>query len=191
MSDPMRQRLRRWTANSKGCGSRNLFGSSVPVGLPSKWPDRKVALTVVPDLPHPLPNLRMRLQIGPVQLLEGRLVGRVPAGWTRRERLPSSAIQPFQRPDRRRLRLRLPPRLGVRPRKPLQLLERDRVDLALPVIGADSCIAFFKPIHLAVCGGSGHAFRPSPAPHDSGQQPHGVAGEARGRRLLHGWPRFG
>src|SRR3954465_6144158 len=77
------------------------------------------SFAATPDLPHPLPNLGVLLQEGTIQLLEPRLclVGWIPARRTRRERLPPSAIQPFQRPDRRRLRLRLTARLGVRTSK--------------------------------------------------------------------------
>ena len=69
-----------------------------------------------------------------IQLLPGCARHRMPIRRTRRQPRPAAIPRkPFQRPDRRRLRLRLPPRPRVRTSKPLQLLERDRVDL--PVTG--------------------------------------------------------
>jgi hypothetical protein len=85
-----------------------------------------VGLTAVPYLPHPLPNLRVLLQVDPIQLLELRLVGRIPVRRTRWHPPPSTIPrESFERPQRRRLRLRLPPRTS----KPLQLPKGVRVDV--------------------------------------------------------------
>jgi hypothetical protein len=55
-------------------------------------------LVAVLLLPHPLPNLRMLLQIDPVQLLELRLVGRIPTLRARRQPRVDAHPEPARTP---------------------------------------------------------------------------------------------
>ena len=115
-------------------------------------------LVAVPLLPHPLPNLRVLLQIDPVQLLELRLVGRIPVRRTRRQRDPPPPIQPLQRPQRRRLRLRRRPDRGCERASRCSSSSVAASIAPLPVTGADSCRTFHTPPYVAVarwCGWSG------------------------------------
>jgi hypothetical protein len=97
----------------EGLSSREPCDESTPA-LDEKQQKVLVGLTGVPYLPHSLPNLRVLRQVGPVQLLELRLVGRIPVRRTRRRPPPSTIPRgSFERPQRRRLRLRLPPRAAA------------------------------------------------------------------------------
>ena len=74
--------------------------------------------------------------------------------------------QPLERPDRRRLRLRLTARTWARPASRCSSANVTGSIFPLALIGAVSCIAFYEPPYLAVCQSqsSPPATVPSPAP---------------------------